>query len=174
MAILLTTRPAAAGDGPIVALFDPQDKGSDLSPQTLENLADFLAARLAQGGYQVVPRDQIRERLRAAQKESYKECYDQSCQIELGRELAAQKTLATKILRIGDKCQVTAELYDLRRATTELAATAEAVCQQEASLLEAVKSIAEQLVKPLLESKKITVTRLEELDGLLKDKETPP
>ena len=164
---------AAAGDGPIVALFDLQDKGSGIKAQTLSNLADFLAARLAQGGYQVVPRDQIKERLRAAAKESYKECYDQSCQIELGRELAAQKTLAVKILRIGDKCQVAASLYDLRRAAAELAATAEADCENEESLLAAVKSIGEQLVKPLLESKQATVGRLEELDRLLKDKQIP-
>ena len=174
VALLLATPGfSAAADGPIVALFDLQDKGSDLPARTLENLADFLAARLAQGGYQVVPRDQIRQRLREAQKESYKECYDQSCQIELGRELAAQKTLATRILRLGDKCQVTAELYDLRRAATDLAATAEADCKDENSLLEAVKSIGEQLVKPLLESKQATVGRLEELEKLLKDDKTP-
>jgi hypothetical protein len=172
--ILLIAPPSPAGEqGPIVAMFDLQDKGGKLAEPLRSNLIDLLAARLAQAGYQVVPRDQIRERLREAQKDSYKPCYDQSCQIDLGRELAAQKTLATAVLPIADTCQFTAVLYDLQRATTDLAAMAEARCADEASLLAAVQQLAAQLEKPLLESRQATGSRVEELDRLLADTSRP-
>jgi len=139
---------ASAAEKPIVAVFDMEDRGSGLDKQVLVNLTDYLASLLAEGGYQVVPRDQIRERLKEQKTESYKECYDQSCQIELGRELAAQKSLDISILKIGNKCQMTANLYDLKKATTELAANADAECNEE-SLLAALKIIGEKLCRPL-------------------------
>jgi hypothetical protein len=144
---LVPLKPRAA-DGPILALFDMQDKGSGLEADVLSNLVDYLAARLSEGGYKVVPRDQIIDRLKAQKKKSHKSCFDQSCQIEMGRELAAQKSLSTKILRIGDTCQVTAVLYDLHQATTDTAATAEAGCDVN-QLLGAVKEIAKKLCQPL-------------------------
>jgi len=173
-ALLAVPAPSSAGEqGPIVAMFDLQDKSAKLAEELRSNLIDLLAARLAQAGYQVVPRDQIRERLREAQKDSYKLCYDQGCQIELGRELAAQKTLATALLPIADTCQFTAVLYDLQRATTDLAAMAEARCADEASLLAAVQQLAAQLEKPLVESRQATGSRVGELDRLLADAARP-
>jgi hypothetical protein len=125
-----------------------EDKSTRLNTDTVENLTQFLSAQLAEGGFQVVPRDQIRHRLLSEKKESYRSCYDQSCQIELGRELAAQKTLSTTILPIGDTCQVTAVLYDLKKATTEQAATASATCDENA-MLKAVKEVAGKLCATL-------------------------
>jgi hypothetical protein len=139
---------ASAAERPIVAVFDMEDRGSGLDKQVLVNLTDYLASLLAEGGYQVVPRDQIRERLKEQKTESYKECYDQSCQIELGRELAAQKSLDISILKIGNQCQMTANLYDLKKSTTELAANADADCNEE-SLLKALRDIANKLCQPL-------------------------
>jgi len=134
--------------GPIIALFDMEDKGAGLDRKVLDDLTEYLAAQLAAGGYQVVPRDQVRQRLSEKRKESYKECFDESCQIELGRELAAQKALATKVLKIGLGCQLTAVLFDLKKSTTELAATADASCDTK-SLLDAVKKVADDLSAPL-------------------------
>jgi len=143
----LAPAPALAR-GPIVALFGMEDRGEVLEQAVRDNLIEYLAARLTEGGFQVVPLDQVRERIRSLRLESVKACYDQNCQIELGRELAAQKTLATKILRIGKSCQVTAVLYDLKLAATESAATEEAVCEID-PLMEAVKKIATRLCAPL-------------------------
>jgi hypothetical protein len=150
VAVVLMTSLASAAERPIVAVFDMEDRGSGLDKQVLVNLTDYLASLLAEGGYQVVPRDQIRERLKEQKTESYKECYDQSCQIELGRELAAQNSLDISILKIGNKCQMTANLYDLKKATTVLAANADAECNEE-SLLAALKTIGEKLCRPLKE-----------------------
>jgi hypothetical protein len=142
--VLTVADKASAGERPIVAVFDMEDRGSGLDKEVLANLTDYLASLLAEGGYQVIPRDQIRERLTGKQKESYKTCYDQSCQIELGRELAAQKVLATQILKIGKTCQVTSNMYDLKKTATELAANASSSCDVD-SLLGAVRTVAAKL-----------------------------
>jgi len=164
------SRFVSAGEqkGPIIAVFDIEDKGSLIAKDTLDNLADFLSARMAKAGYRIIPREQVRKRLLEAQKESYKQCYDQSCQIELGRELAAQKTLSIKILKLGATCQVTAELYDLRQATTDLATTSEAKCQDDESMLKAFTAVAEDLNRPLRGSQRRLEDGLIELERLAK------
>ena len=117
--------PAVAQErAPIVAVFNVEVKGLQLAPDVRDRLSDYLSGRMAEGGrYQVVPRDKLKERLVQAKKSSYKECYAQSCQIELGQELAAQKTLSTQVMKLGSQCRVNATLYDLARATTENSAT---------------------------------------------------
>ena len=99
LSVLLVPASPHAGQRPIVAVFDMEDKGSGLAPNSLFNLTEYLAARLTEEGYQVIPRDEIRSRLKEQKTESFKECYDQSCQIELGRELAAEKTLSPRVLK---------------------------------------------------------------------------
>ncbi|MBW2701255.1 MAG: hypothetical protein JRF33_10585 [Deltaproteobacteria bacterium] len=138
----------AKAQGPIVAVFDMEDKGSGLASEVLGKLGDYLGVLLTKGGYQVMARSEIRERLKEQKKETYKSCYDQSCQIEMGRELAAEKTLATWILKVGETCQVTATLYDLKKGVTELAAIAEAPCE-EGKLLVAVKALSDDLCRGL-------------------------
>lgn len=88
-----------------------------LSKQLLGDLTTYLAVKLEEGGYQLIPQNQVKERLRELQAESHKECFDMTCQIELGRELAAQKSISSQVLVIGKTCKVTATLYDLARAS---------------------------------------------------------
>ncbi|MBW1809003.1 MAG: PEGA domain-containing protein [Deltaproteobacteria bacterium] len=137
-----------AQERPIVAVFEMQDRGSGFDQEALNKLTAFLSARLTEGGFQVIPQDQIRKRLTEQKKDSYKACHDQSCQIELGRELAAQKTLSTQILKIGETCQVTATLYDLKKSTAERAATAGGACKEDL-MLKAIVEISAKLCKPL-------------------------
>jgi hypothetical protein len=167
LVIVLLAAPVLAEERPIVAVFDMEDRGAGLSKDTLNNLTDYLAAMLTEGGYQVIPRDQIRDRLKQQRKESYKECFDQSCQIELGKEMAAQKSLATKVLKIGKKCRVTGDLYDLKRAASERAATAGSGCSED-ELLAAVEEVAAKLtgkkveeVKPPPEEPMVAPERVE-------------
>ena len=152
LTLLGLATPVMAGDGPVVAMFEMEDRGTKLGDQVFENLLDYLAARLTEGGFQVVPPDQIRQRIKQQKAKSHQSCIDQSCQIEMGREVAAQKTFTTKILRIGNTCQITAVMYDLRKAATEMAATAGAKCNVD-SLLTAVNQIAEKLCEPLKKSR---------------------
>jgi hypothetical protein len=121
--------------GAYVAVFDIQDKSKALSRMELESLTDYLATKMAEDGlFHVIPREEIQKRLLSAKQKSYKSCYDQSCQIEIGREIAAQKTLSVKIASIGSSCIVTAALYDLKKAATNATATTRGKCDTDALL----------------------------------------
>ncbi|PIE18032.1 MAG: hypothetical protein CSA65_06260 [Proteobacteria bacterium] len=143
---LAALAPARAAGKPIVAVFDITVQGrTRLKKQLLRSLADYLATQLTAGGvYGVVPRDQLASRLRQQKKTSYKKCFDQSCQIAIGKELAAGKSLATKIMKIGKLCVLSATLYDLRTSASERAATAKGKCSEEA-LLKSIDSVAAKI-----------------------------
>jgi hypothetical protein len=141
------TKPGAIkrSQGSVLVVFDIEDSARHFDAGTTGQLTEYLVARIAEvGGYRVVPRDQLRERLTSEKAESYRACIDQSCQIELGKALAAEKSLATKLLRIGDACAMTATLYDLRTETTERAASTRTECGASA-LLGGVDQIVTQL-----------------------------
>jgi len=110
LAILCLLPAQAVQEGPIVAVFDIEERGARLAKDKVQDLTDFLAARLAEGGYQVILLSEIMNRLKEQNKDSFLACYDESCQIELGRELGAQKSLSTQLLKVADKCQVTGVL----------------------------------------------------------------
>ena len=133
-----------AQEKPIVAVFDIEDQGAGLSQKTLERLSNYLGTLLAERGYQVVPRSQLKERLLQEKKESYKACYDEACQIEIGKELAAQKTLASQVIKLGKRCTVTLTLYDLKRAASERAGTAEGGCDED-GVVESIKDAVGKL-----------------------------
>jgi formylglycine-generating enzyme required for sulfatase activity len=146
--LLLTTPPPsarAASGRPILAVFDFEVKRLPMDKKRLSELSDYFVDSLAAtGAFQVVPRDQLKRRLTELKKKSYVLCYDQSCQVEIGRELAANKSLATRLMRIGRTCVVTATLYDLRKAATEGGATAEGGCGEDA-LRESLKRVVSAL-----------------------------
>ena len=92
----------------------------------------------------MVPRGQLRSRLAAEKVKSYRKCMDQRCQIELGKAMAAQKSLATKLLKVGKQCALTALLYDLKTEATDRAASVRTGCTEDA-LLAGVEKVARQL-----------------------------
>jgi len=132
LSLLLAAPSPALAKKPIVAVFDIQTKQVRIKRATLRNLSDYLATKLAAtGAYRVIPRSQLKKKLVAQKKKSYKLCYAQSCQIEIGKELSAGKSLSTKLMKVGRKCMFTATLYDLRSATTEKAATVPCKCSED-------------------------------------------
>lgn len=137
-----------AGDKPVVAIFDIQTKRITLEADVLDLLADQLVTGLsASGKFQVVPRSQLKERLSQQKTDSYKACYDQQCQIELGREVAAAKSLATQIGKIADQCTITANLFDLKKATTDAAAQETGGCD-ERSLFSMLRTVLAKINHP--------------------------
>ena len=130
---------------PVVAVFDIENRGSPLTKEQLITLTDYLGTKLGERGmYRIIPRRDIHARLTQVKKESYKECYDQSCQIEIGRELAAEFTISSSIGRVGKLCLITASLYDLRKAATSKTATARGPCTEE-DLVNAIEEVADKL-----------------------------
>ena len=129
----------------IVAVTDVNDASGKFQADTLVQLTTYLGTALTRSGkYQVVPRDRLRAGLAEQKKESYRECMDESCQIELGRAVSASKLLSTQLLQVGSKCAVTANLYDLKTETTQKGAMVQTGCSPD-ELLDAMQQIADQL-----------------------------
>lgn len=122
-------RPAAAqAQKPVVAVFQIENRAR-LKAKDVATLTDYIETRLAEtGAYRVVPRSELKAALTTKKNESYKACYDEACQIEIGKEVAAEKTLATKISKLGSKCLITTKLFDLRSSASEGAGTATGEC----------------------------------------------
>jgi hypothetical protein len=131
----------------VVAVFNIQDKRDKarLKASSIDQLSDYLSAKLSQETlYRVVPRKQLRDALLAQKKTSYRRCYDNACQIEIGKALSAGLTLITKIARVGRSCVVSGILYDLKSETAEQAATAKTyTCTPEGIMLALDEMVAQ-------------------------------
>lgn len=139
----------AAKQPTIVAVF-PVDQGDNdrLDKEVLRTVSTHLASQLgAVPGFSIVPEEAVRDQLRTEQAESFKPCYDEACQIEVGRELAAQKVLRTRISRVGDGCVMTGFLYDLTRAVTDGTTAVRTTCEAK-DLLTAAERLIETITNP--------------------------
>jgi hypothetical protein len=135
----------SSGRNVVVAVFNVEDGSRQLDARVADQLTDYLSTKLAEVmRYRVVPRDQIRARLGQEKGDSYKACYEESCQIDLGKALAAEKSLATKLLRVGNSCALTSTLYDLKTETVDQAASARTECSDNA-LMNGVDTVVQQL-----------------------------
>jgi hypothetical protein len=131
----------------IVAVFDVQDMSRKFKRRTLDQLTEYLSARITQvTRYRVVPRDQLRSRLFEEKKGTYRECYEETCQIELGKALAAQKSLSTKILKVGKRCAISSILFDFKTETAEQSALVRTDCDED-SLMDCMDRVARQFSK---------------------------
>jgi len=125
---------------PIVAVMNIEAVGMHLSHANVNLLSSVLTSYLvAAGCCRVVPRDQVKTRLNQYRRESHKACYDQSCQIEIGKLLAANKTITAQVMRVGNRCTVSLKLIDLRSETSESGAVVEGGCK--------IKGIVDSLKK---------------------------
>ena|GEM_PF-4926163 len=141
----IVTTPASANlDKPVVAVFDIKNDAR-LKTRFIEDLRDILSAELARTGlFEIAPNSDIQNALRAKQAESYEDCYDESCQIEIGKEIAANKTLATAVKKAGTRCSIIANLYDLRRSTSEGGASVRSGCGED-ELVDSIYDVVWQL-----------------------------
>jgi hypothetical protein len=122
------TAPCLAREKPILAVLDVQDRNRLLDKVLLENLTDYLRGLLAETGkYVVVDRGRqalaTRDMVRKEKKESYKKCYSISCQVPLGRALAADKIMVVSIMKLGSHLAIKAEIIDLASEVSDAAAT---------------------------------------------------
>ncbi len=135
---------ADAARRPVVAVFSVELRGLAGGVRT-GAIDAYLATRLAETGrFELVPQARIRQALAARRRESLKPCYAQSCQIQIGQELAASHALVTQLHRMKGLCVVTSNLFDLRKATSAAAATALGACD-EPSLLGLVTEVVGKL-----------------------------
>ncbi len=132
---------------PFVAVFDVEDRSGLLDARTIAALTDQLATKLVeQRAFRVVPATDLRARLVEAKKASYGACIDERCQIELGKAVAADRTLSARVIKVGETCTVNGTLYDLKTEATDRAASVRGSCSVEA-LVEAIDALATKLSK---------------------------
>ena len=62
--------------------------------------------------------------------ESYKQCYDQKCQIEMGRLLSASHMMTSKVFKLGKECSVRISIIDLEKYAIIHARTATCGCDK--------------------------------------------
>lgn len=99
-------------------------------PRKMEKFGDLLDSVVSSHGIPTVPRSDLRELIRQEQAESFKNCYDEACQIELGKSVAAQKILGSTWSKFGDACVLAIRLYDLKTELTEFSTTQEVPCTE--------------------------------------------
>ncbi|HOW51673.1 MAG TPA: DUF1566 domain-containing protein [bacterium] len=129
-----------------LAVMEIEDKSGKLSKTILENAAEALRTELvASNKFIVISKDRQRKAMIKGQKqESWKECYDQACRIELGQALTADSILTGIVTLFGGKYTLTAELIDLAKEATVKTAKAE-FDGTEVGLSEAIKDISAQI-----------------------------
>lgn len=122
----------ATGQLPVAALFDIETAG--LSRISTRRLTDYLFEQLAAGGgYQLVPSSSVRASVTAKKAESYAPCYDDACQIELGKAVAAQIVLRGTLRQLGSICSFALVELDLKTELTgkSVATQADGKCDDE-------------------------------------------
>lgn len=143
--LLLPMVAEAAQKKPVVAVFSIEVKGVRVTRSVAASLTTYLASKLSESGhYQVVPQDMLKRALQDKKKESYKRCYAQSCQIEIGKEVSAGKALSTQVMKLGSKCLVVSNLYDLKTATSSQAATVKGTCGED-GLITSIDELVKKL-----------------------------
>lgn len=158
---------------PIVAVFALEDRTRRLGPKLRSDLHGYLVTRLTESGrYRIVPSERLQAQLKAAKQRSYRRCYDTACQVEIGKALAAQKTLAARIVRLGARCTLAANLYDLKTETAEKAASTSVACRGEA-LRQGIDALVAKLAGGACESDK-TIVVDHKKHCTLKPKPIPP
>lgn len=129
-----------------LAVMEIEDQSGKLSKKLLETAAEALRTELvASNKFIVISKDRQRKAMIKGQKqESWKECYDQSCRIQLGQALTADNIMTGIVTYFGKRYTLTVEMIDLAKEATVKGAKAEFDGTEE-GLADAIKSIAAQV-----------------------------
>jgi hypothetical protein len=132
-----------------LAVMDIVDRDNLIPREILATATQHLRTDLATSGrFLIVDRTKQQDALRALIKkekhESYKACHAKSCQIPLGKALAANTLISCGITRLGRSLNLGCELIDLAGENTVGAAVAE-FDGSAISLKTAIEDVVEQL-----------------------------
>jgi len=130
-----------------LAVMEIEDRSGKFSKEVISNATEYLRSKMVSSNkYVVISKDrQQKQLIKEEKKESHKECYDQSCRIQLGQALSADTILAGSITKFGGMFTLTVEIIDLAKEATIQGAEAEFE-NMEKGLKTAIEEIAEQLI----------------------------
>jgi len=114
----------------IVAVMEIVDDAGSMSVKDLSNATNILRGRLAATNcFVVIDKTRQEERLSRIMMEgklsSRDACIDESCQIPLGRALAADSILRATVACLGEHCELSVELVDLEKEAAVTGAVAD-------------------------------------------------
>ncbi len=103
-----------------VAVMELEDKNGIFAAASLEAATEILRSSLNTAGrYIIIDKSrqaaEITKVVKELKKESWKECNDSNCRIQLGQALSADTMLRTSIAALGGTFSLTAELVDLAK-----------------------------------------------------------
>ena len=121
---------AAAVHKTTVAVMPVHDEHRLLKKGLDDRMTDYIRIRMGSAGRFVVidksrQKKSLKDLIRKEKKESYKQCYDATCQIPLGMALSADSILRTSVTRFGDVHTLSLELVDLAKEAVIATATAD-------------------------------------------------
>ena len=128
---------AAEQGKPIVAVMPMEDETGTYSEEILRRATSYLRSSVASAeGVLVVEESRQNSKLEQIiddkKRESYRECYDDDCQIPLGKALAADTILRASINRL-DQCVLSLTLVDLAKEAKVDGAKVSLDCRSEES-----------------------------------------
>ncbi|HOA14074.1 MAG TPA: SUMF1/EgtB/PvdO family nonheme iron enzyme [Myxococcota bacterium] len=130
----------------IILIFPFQISGLSLSQEEKRELRNYLDTRLTmEGRYKVMPESQMKKDLSTAKIQSYEECYDEACRIDLTKTVYADRSLSVEIVREKGNCRVTSKIYDIAQEATEAASDVETDCdfdQVKRSMVETARQLS--------------------------------
>jgi alpha-tubulin suppressor-like RCC1 family protein len=102
-----------------VAVMPIENATSKIDNNLIKKATSYLRGGIAASNDYVVVTDgrqdeKLKEMIQQRKKESYKDCYDESCQIEVGKALAADTIVRTKISHF-ETCILKVEMIDLAK-----------------------------------------------------------
>ncbi len=158
--ILFSTGLLAETRQPKIAVMEIEDTSQRFDAAIIENATEMLRSKLtATGRFVVIDKSRQQEKLKnlikEEKRESYKECYDQKCQIPLGQALAADTILRSSISCISQNCVLSAELVDLAKEATIRGGSAEFIYNPDSpealfpAIVEVIKQLTPEPPKPL-------------------------
>jgi TolB-like protein len=133
--------PLTAQEKPILAVLDFQTE--DLSSAEARSLVSLLSSALFSTGRYTVVDVEKRETVLKEIAFSLSGCTDESCQIEVGRLLAAELIVTGNISRVGNRVVFSAKLMET--STGKTLATADGVYGSMDALLDALPQLAGKL-----------------------------
>ncbi len=142
--------PAPEGRRRVLAVMELEVRTPRLGAEVAGRAVDYLRARLtATRQFAIVDRTRqeqaLREMLVQQKKESYAACYDEGCQVPLGKALAADTILRSSVSSLADFCTLSSELVDLAKEAA-LGGGLEKFDCTEAGLVQAIERLVPQLL----------------------------
>ncbi|MBI4816421.1 MAG: hypothetical protein HY791_09185 [Deltaproteobacteria bacterium] len=139
-----TGDPSEAPDS--LAVFDLRADTS-FDPEWVSTLSEYFVIRLASAGFRIVPKEEVKRRLAEDRRRSYDACYDEACQIEIGKESAARRIVVSSLRRFGSQCVISSAVLDVEKMVAGRASSWTSACE-EARLVRGVEKVVSALSRP--------------------------